>query len=791
MSKLDAIWAQFGQLRANRNRWVHGQSRAVQNRWAHGVETPSPDQDSSTTADSGVSQQLRDAFIRANEMRPWPEPEHQTPKLVVDFVAKVAKRTQPASVIDPVCGYGMLLAGAAEAAGAENIHGVEINAEAVAIASIVLGEQATLVHGDAMAPHEGLLGEYDLIVADPPLGMRLQEEQATAIDLKSRSMQFADGLLVWAASRLNPGGVALVVVTPNFFFSPKSKQVHEAIQNAGCRIGAAIHIPGGTRIDTSIATYLLLVEPGDQGDIFVGQLSPDPKHQNQLLANLMRRTPKGSTSLGRVSPLSDFMGYESIVAQENLARLARDCGWTEHAAEAVFRLSDAAREGKEEELNEDAASLYLKLVGKGRASTRIDELRTGKSQQLSEVLHLKVDSEIADPTFMTHWFNESRIGRLSLDALRGGLTIPRIRPRDLARSKIYLPPISEQRLVVEGIAYLGKIRAETEELESALWSGTEPIEGLVEQIQSINQDDHYEDWLETLPFPLASILWKHYAITGPYKPRYEVLLHFFEMTAAFLATIHISAMMKDDDVWKEHGKRLTEKLSDQGFSLDRATFGSWKLVTELFSSACRAMINNKKQENLWQRLYGTTDLKVMEMISDSKLLGVLQQANKVRNDWAHSGAIDEDTAKSVHDQLVVLVNSLRGLFGRNWQRYELIQPDGGAYRQGLHHITSKRVMGTRSAPFKERVYESRDPLEAGSLYLFDSVHQSGLELRPFIEVIPSPEKKAVACYIYSRLEKKGARWLSYHFEQESEISHASQGVADTLDSLRVFDGAGE
>jgi hypothetical protein len=299
--------------------------------------------------------------------------------------------------------------------------------------------------------------------------------------------------------------------------------------------------------------------------------------------------------------------------------------------------------------------------------------------------------------------------------------------------------------------------------------------------------------VETLPFPLASILWRHHASKDSYRHRYEVLLHFFEATAAFLATIHLSALMKDDEAWKEYGKSLSKKLSEQNLSLDRVTFGAWKLAAELLGGACASMIKGGQQEHRWQGIYGTTDLKVMEMLSDSKLLGILQQANKIRNDWqGHRGAISEDTAKSVHDQLMDLVQQLRGLFGRNWQRYELIQPDEGRYRQGLHHVTCKRLMGTRSAPFEERLYESRHPLEAESLYLFDSVHQSGLQLRPFIEVIPSPEKQATACFIFNRREKDGAaRWISYHFEQESEISHSSEGLDVALAMLRQFEDAGE
>ena len=65
-------------------------------------------------------------------------------------------------------------------------------------------------------------------------------------------------------------------------------------------------------------------------------------------------------------------------------------------------------------------------------------------------------------------------------------------------------------------------------------------------------------------------------------------------------------------------------------------------------------------------------------------------------------------------------------------------------------------MGTRCNPFEKRVYESEDPLETGGLYLFDSVSRRGLELLPFLTVMPSPEQSADACYVLSRATGAGA-----------------------------------
>ena len=171
-------------------------------------------------------------------------------------------------------------------------------------------------------------------------------------------------------------------------------------------------------------------------------------------------------------------------------------------------------------------------------------------------------------------------------------------------------------------------------------------------------------------------------------------------------------------------------------------------------------------------MYATSDQKIIELLINSKIQDILQQANKIRNDsQGHGGAIGDEQAKFIHGDLFNLVQELRGVYGRSWLNYQMIQPQSGRYKNGIHEVNCKRIMGSRSSPFVEMVFKSEHALESNSLYLFDEVNQSGLKLQPFIEVIPSPVKQAVACFFYNRIEQEGARWISYHFEQESEITH--------------------
>ena len=714
----------------------------------------------------------------------------QTPRRLSEFVAKVTETYEANSVLNPTCGNGALLALVADAVGAEVVHGIDINARALELAAKVLGQRATLIQGDALVPHSGVLDRYDLIVADPPLGLRLNKQQAAPASGENLYRDFGNALAVWATGRLTEHGVAVLTVNPQFFFSSQAEAVHQSIRGLGCRIRGAIHLPGGTLNYTGTAAYLVIIEGGGQGDLFVGQFQDDAEQQDHLLRNLKRGNSGPQPALGRLCSLAAFKGFDAFVAQGRLARLAKKTGWIGRPAGEVLTACQRLGSSRAEALDHGSNSLYLRSVGRIAAAAEIDELVQGHAARMSNVLHLHLAPELVHPRFMTHWFNESRVGQTTLATIGRGSLVGRVSATDLMDLTIHLPPVDEQHRIVEGVAHLRRIRAEADELENALWAGTEDSDDLVQAISTINQEDRYEDWIETLPYPLASILWRHHASKGSRRERYEVLLHFFEATAAFLATVHLSAFMASDELWNEHGRRLSEKLSQNKLSLDQASFGAWKLVSEYLSSACSSLLKDAETVELRERLYGTADDRIFKMLCDSKLRSVLQQANKVRNDWGgHGGAISTENARQVDEQLMDLVQRLRGIFGRLWLRYELIQPGDGRYKGGTHHIKASRLMGTRSAPFKEVVRESAQPLEADALYLFDSMSQTGLQLRPFIQVIPSPERQAIACFILSRYKTEGSRFVSYHFEQESQIAGNFPGLDEAIALLHRFEEA--
>jgi hypothetical protein len=752
----------------------HGTVASLTHQWLHERSTR-----------SGQSAITPDLLHAIDEMRFNPQwQESGTPQGLVTFIGKLAAMHKVETVLDPTCGRGLLLHEVSVTTQAKVVHGIEINLETADIAHSVLGDRATIFRANAILPPAELLARYDLIVAHPPLNAHLNLPVKLPRLGERKFDDLGLALAAWGCSRLTEQGHVVLILSPSFLWSARGRDMLAAVHSLGCRVGALFHLPGGSLANTSIASYIVLLEHGPQQDVFIGEFAGKSDQQAQLLSNYKRRKSGEQPGLGRICSLDTFRGFDSFVAQERLKRLAKASGWKPQPADAVL-LNPRKLTRAEGHTDPSPNSFYLKMVGRGKAVLNRADFSLGSAQ---EVLQIEINPEVADARYLVHWFNQSQVGRSTLEVAKKGSVIPRIDRLTLFKSDLYLPPLAEQREILKGVEHLKKVRAEAAELEEVLCSGTGETNQLVQQIQTINQEDRYEDWIESLPFPLASVLWRHHASGGAHREKFEVLLHFFEATAAFVATVHLSALMSDDGIWSGVGHGLHERLKKQHLSLDRATFGAWKLAVEYLASQCKKLLDGENGEETCRRLYGTSNLSDIGMICKPELLGTLQRANAIRNQTTgHGGAIGPEDAKRIHEELRSLVDSLRGVFGRSWRDYELIQPAEGRYSGGVHSYQAKRMMGTRSAPFEMVQRESLQPLESDRLYLFDAMSQRGLLLRPFIQVMPSPQKKAMACFIFSRSEPGGAHFVSYHFDQESSLTAPFPDVDETFRRIHQFD----
>jgi hypothetical protein len=280
------------------------------------------------------------------------------------------------------------------------------------------------------------------------------------------------------------------------------------------------------------------------------------------------------------------------------------------------------------------------------------------------------------------------------------------------------------------------------------------------------------------------VLWAYNAARGNIRLQYDYLDHFFEALAEFLATLLLSGFANNEELFSSERREIRRILNVNQLSLEMSTFGTWVKICERLSKQAREMANSQERSKCKQ-MFCTSDDDVLQAFLSSKLIGILQDTNNLRNEWRGHGGVAGD--QLVRERDIILqnhLNGVRGCFGDVFTRYQLIMPHNMKLREGIFQINAHSLMGTRT-PFESTELFTSAPLEADRLYMVGQEERSALKLLPFLKIKASPESAQNACYFYNRKQKDGLRFISYHFDVQAEIIESS---LDTLQAINHIQG---
>jgi hypothetical protein len=271
-----------------------------------------------------------------------------------------------------------------------------------------------------------------------------------------------------------------------------------------------------------------------------------------------------------------------------------------------------------------------------------------------------------------------------------------------------------------------------------------------------------DQWFETLPFPLASILRAWQATPSrDFKTKYEHLLHFFEGTAEFFSVILLSAFSSNESLFESHKQKLMESMQRQNLSFQRPTFGTWKMVVEYLSKQTRQLLsgNGKKDEGatndraVCADIFCDPSLALPEALSRKEVADIISTTNKMRNDWsAHGGVVGQEQAQPRNEQLVGEVQKLREAMADTWAKTQLIHALHCRPRRGAFENEVAVLVGSNSEFLKE-IRSMATWLDVERLYLSKKDSGQALKLLPLVQVGPSPQSANNACYFFNRLER--------------------------------------
>jgi hypothetical protein len=727
------------------------------------------------------------------------------PEWLAGVFAALGKNTSPSSICDPWAGTGFLL---------EVMRDACQPREALAITQLendyslgqVLVPQVKWHLGQPLQFLESTTQTFDLVASIPPFNLRPTQPVKVAMP-SGGQVELRDGLggLIVAASalRLTSSGIGLFVVPPSFFYSHNSVFRQLGIVDLG--VQAAFALPPGTFAPyTNIPAYLLVIRRNQAPRMFVAQLTSDAKTNLPILDNSRQQLEGGTLNSGRFVDPASFVSLGAMRAREQIEEAERSFGV------AAIKLSDLAtainlgRSGTGFSFEALDNALYVPIIGLGDVAEARDALKL-KAHNYAQIV---IDPARSSACFISRFLNSS-LGRDIRQRGMAGIAAPRFNKQALRDLPVIVPDLQTQQTVLgidaqmmaEENTLLG-LQNELAEFRRELWNNPHHAADIDRRLTEFSKplrdhlnartDENLDQWFSTLPFPLASIL-RSWRATQPkdFKTKYELLLHFFEATAQFVAVVFLSAFRSNSALFAEHAKGLAKTLQ----ALKSPTFGTWIHVVEYLGSRTRALLveNGKKpsiaeyDRGLCAELFFDRSMSLPTGLSDKGLLEVLKKTNAMRNAWAHGGFVGQAEAQSLNEGALAEVQRLRESMQDLWRNVELIQGSHSDYYGNFWENEVSVLMSSEPAFLTEH-RQMTIPLQVARLYLKNKSSMTALQLLPFIRIGPSPQTANTACYFFNKLVSQntkdgGEKYVAWHFADASYRDEPRGEVYNVIEAL--------
>ncbi len=695
------------------------------------------------------------------------------PQVVAELMLALTAGRSGIRALDPWSGIGITMAALDDAGRLGPSLAIEINTDAYDVVRVSrstrnidwrLGDAAELLQGEQR--------RFDLVVGSPPLN--LPTAAATVgPDRIPVQMSMSYVMVAQAAALLDPAGF-MALVLPEAIFRQQGRGVLHVLGTMGIHPSAAIALPR-RGFGHSISLSLVVLEPIEHADLFVAEV-PGPSDVEAVAVNLKARRPGGLPGLGQLVDRSSFRSWRVHQLNGDVAAQARRASLVAVPFNELCLEVRTPRRGQQDAFLPATNAVYLPSVGNSPAVAAVDELRIKPQNYLQLVL----DESRVDANYLASFLN-SPLGRSVRELMLSGDFIPHVTRQGVLASIAFLPRAREQQTRATTVdRTLREFQQAVDGLRRRLWDDPTRARQVEGELRQLIEGDGPGRWRESLPFPLASILWRSDAEVDP-EDRCRYLIHFFEALTIWLVDVHISAL-------RQEAAALTKvrRTGNAPVEYGRASIGTWSDLLARLAKRTRAVVD--VDPPLARELFRVGDLERIERVSSTALTSALrEEASQYRNQWiGHGGPVRRDEWDRRFEAATGTLDRIRAAIGDAFTGWELVRPGQGGIRAGVVTLSIERLTGSQRVFRRSRV-QLREWPEEGGLYMLEDGAQTALPLSPLFTLRRGPAAVEDACYFFGRMEGERVRWVSYHFEGEPEVVDEDPSVAGLISEL---DGLG-
>ncbi|SCX06996.1 hypothetical protein SAMN02910339_00995 [Lachnospiraceae bacterium YSD2013] len=521
---------------------------------------------------------------------------------------------------------------------------------------------------------------------------------------------------------------------------------------------------------TTVESVVVIMSKNKSDRLFVGMLA-DEKSAETLVHNFKNQQASNASPKFGIfvdKEIGCFADYQKLTTIRNKNKNLEK-GYNASLVK-ISKLGKVLAPNRNKGFEKNANSVFVPKLGNSNVVMSEDEFGI-KEQNYFQVI---LDENKMLPRFLAFFLNTEEGVKLR-QLYYKGVTIKAFNSQTLGEVEVPCPTIELQSEYLATFDKLEVLRIEVEKLKDRIQKTPAAYKNIRAEMKEINnQGDRFVQWIESLPYPLATIL-KKYSVTEDLSNRQEMLFYFFEAYSIFESTILSAA------IDKEMMDCSSLKNVDSSF-FERASFGNWVRLDRALSNIYLQMLNgtDELQKKIPLNCFKTEDEILIKYICNKNVCSVLEQVSEKRNLWKGHGGISSEAIYREHvDTLDSLMRKLQESIKDLYERVRLIRPIGLSFKEGL--FTNKvEVLTGSNAIFSKAEIVSSTALDSSKLYLQMIDTEETLELPPYFILKNSPADTKNACYFYSRVEGGNTRYVSYHFDGKPEDLENGKDAYDMI-----------
>lgn len=595
---------------------------------------------------------------------------------------------------------------------------------------------------------------YDFIVGCPPF-----EEINTFknnLDMKIRD-NYSFINFFNAALKIDVNGIGIFILNKDFLLNRKSETVFTNLNKYDIYIKSVIEIPYVLSGDHEKIIVIITRKP--QKNIFIGSLSQDPAINKILKINLIHNQTGKIPQHGHITSLSSFYTFKSIYAHIESLKMSKNLDFP------IKPFTDIIKEinlpSDTSSYPDQPNSIYIPLDESRKVEIDPEKING------SEFIQVVLDNQNSLAEYLAIYLNETFLGRKIRESINLGSFTESLFINIIANIAFFIPDLETQIEVLRVNSLINEIATRTDYNKDQLWQKPNEYPSIIREIESLddNIEYHFEKWVESLPYPLASILWESFSTSKP-DLKVKYLLHFFEAFSEFNVILLISGLISDERFFNLEFHQCIQYNPKFKNWFERPSFGNWNFFGKCLGKNIQYILRKQYKRNQLLEIFGNSEPDFLNKMSSYELYNILGEVNRYRNSWdAHGPVVSNEEYQNRFKILRNSISKLYSCLGNIFKNNLLVLPIGSTYKDGIHHYTVKRFMGSRNR-FISIEIETTKPMDSDKIYLILENSRTPIELLPLIKFYKN------YCYFYnsSIINENKSQFVSYHNKEEPEIS---------------------